>query len=264
MSYSGEWIFSQRTNLRRDSITASEVLRKSLTPNMSIGSMTRYVVVLPSHSHDSPCRVDLTTISSSDTETEDTTSTSEGVRPSMQRKNHSQMNSNGKFERMVVQTPTDEQKLNAIKQNVQRRPQYTPAAQSAPRRTRELLTSFNKPPSASSDDVDSLFDHSVNPADRPSRSSSIVVPNGFNRGTSASFQKSSADSLSTLQSEVQIDPLDTHVRNQYAVDCASVTSSEWGADDGKSERDGPTFQRRDASSKRKFKRRWTSDSRDIE
>lgn len=159
---------------------------------------------------------------------------------------------------MVVQTPTDEQKLNAIKQNVQRRPPYTPAAQSAPRRTRELLTSFNKLPSASSDDVDSLFDHSGNLTDRPSRSSSIVLPNGVQRTTSASIQKSSADSLSTLQSEVRIDPLDNPVRRPYAVDCASVTSSEWGADDGKSERDGPTFQRHDASSKRKFKRTKSS------
>ena len=160
-----------------------------------------------------------------------------------------------------MQTPTDEQKLNAIKQNVQRRPQYTPAAQSAPRRTRELLTSFNKPPSASSNDDDSLFDHSVNLTDRPSRSSSIGVPNGVHRSTSASIQKSSADSLSTLQSEVRIDPLENHARNHYAVDCASVTSSEWGADDGKSERDGPTFQRHDASAKRKFKRTSTSGCR---
>ena len=31
MSYSGEWIYSQRTNLRKDSTHASEIIRNSLT-----------------------------------------------------------------------------------------------------------------------------------------------------------------------------------------------------------------------------------------
>ncbi len=39
MSYSGEWIYSQRTNLRKNSMTASEVLRKSLSPTVSVQSM---------------------------------------------------------------------------------------------------------------------------------------------------------------------------------------------------------------------------------
>jgi hypothetical protein len=34
MSYSGEWIYSQRTNLRKDSIAASELIRHSLTNQM--------------------------------------------------------------------------------------------------------------------------------------------------------------------------------------------------------------------------------------
>jgi hypothetical protein len=39
MSYSGEWIYSQRSNLRKDSVTASEIVRQSLSPEISARSM---------------------------------------------------------------------------------------------------------------------------------------------------------------------------------------------------------------------------------
>jgi hypothetical protein len=36
MSYSGEWIYSYQSNLRKDSVTASEIIRKSLSPEISV------------------------------------------------------------------------------------------------------------------------------------------------------------------------------------------------------------------------------------
>jgi hypothetical protein len=39
MSYSGEWIYSLRSNLRKDSLTATDIIRKSLSPSVSTQSM---------------------------------------------------------------------------------------------------------------------------------------------------------------------------------------------------------------------------------
>jgi hypothetical protein len=38
MSFSGEWIYTYRSNLRKNSVTASEIIRKSLSPQVSIHS----------------------------------------------------------------------------------------------------------------------------------------------------------------------------------------------------------------------------------
>jgi hypothetical protein len=36
MSYSGEWIYTQRTNLRKNSTSTSEIIRHSLSPEIPI------------------------------------------------------------------------------------------------------------------------------------------------------------------------------------------------------------------------------------
>ena len=250
MSYSGEWIYSLRSNLRKDSITASEVIRKSLTPSMSIGSTTvsRY------SSQISLCfSLDLNAISSSDTETEDNTSVSNLKRQTSPRHKSHPTNSNSRVARMIAPTSTDEKKLNSVKQTVQRRPYRAPLVQSLSRPGLERGSSSNIVTGGSSDDVDSLYDQSTNYTGRTSRStsSSIVVNNTQNQGQTSASTKKSNDSLATVQNTSHLESNDKLRRDLYAVDCASVTSSEWGADDSKSERDGSTLQRHNASTKRK-------------
>jgi hypothetical protein len=87
MSYSGEWIYPHPNDLRKKSITASEIVRKSLTPQVS----TR-------NAND---------ISSSDTETEDTTRLSNRNHSSLHRTKPNQQNSNNNIDHMVVQSSTD-------------------------------------------------------------------------------------------------------------------------------------------------------------
>jgi hypothetical protein len=156
---------------------------------------------------------------------------------------------------MVAPTPTDEQKLNSLKQNAQRRPvDIAPVPQPSSQQTRESNPPTNIPTGGSSDDVDSLFDQSTNYTGRTSRSpsSSIIAnTNGKSQERSSSLQKST-DSLSTVHTENNADDIDDN--NTRTVDCESVTSSEWGADDAKSEKDGSIFQRHNASTKRKLKK----------
>ena len=159
---------------------------------------------------------------------------------------------------MLVPTATDEQKLNYLKQTVQRRPNRLPSnpVQSSNRptnnvSTRDRTNSSNVFTGGSSDDVDSLFDQSTNYTGRTSRSpsSSVIVANGQQSlGRSSSTVKSN-DSLATMQNESQMDRLEVGRTNQRAVDCASVTSSEWGADDAKSEREESTLQKQNTTGK---------------
>ena len=143
-----------------------------------------------------------------------------------------------KVDRMVVQTTTDEQKLKTIKQNVLNRPQQQEFQ--TPRRTRAIPVPSHIPTAGSSDDVDSLFDQSTNYTDRTSSSS---IP--LNTQERHSSVKKSTDSLAQLPNQIEyIQP------KKNEVDCASVTSSEWGAD---SERGESVLQRHNASLKRKCK-----------
>lgn len=252
MSYSGEWIYSFRSNLRKDSITASEVIRKSLTPSVSIGSM---IVSRATDPMIDLCRLlclDLNAISSSDTETEDNTSVSDLKRHTSPGHKSNQANSNSRVQRMIAPTPADEQKLNTVKQTVQRRPQRALLAQSFYPPNRERGSSSNILTGGSSDDVDSLFDQSTNYTGRTSRStsSSIVANNGQTSGQASTTRKSN-DSLITVQDTNALESSDNVRRDLHAVDCASVTSSEWGADDNKSEREGSTFKRHNGSVKSK-------------
>ena len=252
MSYSGEWIYSLRSNLRKDSITASEVIRKSLTPSVSIGSMIVSRATDPTIDLCWFLSLDLNAISSSDTETEDNTSASDLKRHTSPRHKSNQANSNSRVQRMIAPTLADEQKLNSVKQTVQRRPQRALLAQSFSRPKPERGSSSNILTGGSSDDVDSLYDQSTNYTGRTSRStsSSIVANNSQTPGPASTTRKSN-DSLITVQNINALEADDKVRRDRYAVDCASVTSSEWGADDNKSEREGSTFQRHNASVKSK-------------
>jgi hypothetical protein len=142
---------------------------------------------------------------------------------------------------MVVQTPIDEQKFISIKQNVQGRPNHMATTP----RTRELAFSRNIATSGagSSDDVDSLYDQSTNYTDRTS-SPSIPRTTISDKYRERNFStKKSNDSLSNLLNQTN----QKHMVKQD-VDCASVTSSEWGAESEKGE---PSLPRRNASIKRK-------------
>ncbi|CAF0836232.1 unnamed protein product [Adineta steineri] len=223
MSYSGEWIYSFRSNLRKDSVTASEIIRKSLTPSISIRN--------------------LNDLSSSDTETESTIDSSERKRPIMNKTKPNQQNLSNTLTRMVIPSTTDEEKLNALKKNVQQRPTHP--------QIRELkLANSNIPNSASSDDVDSLYDRSPNQTPRQFPSSTKINTISTQPRTSVSTRRST-DSLSTVNTEI-----DRNNRSSYAVDCASVTSSEWGAD---SEVGDPTS--REPKSTKKYGSRHSLSSR---
>jgi hypothetical protein len=184
--------------------------------------------------------IDSNDISSSDTETEDIPNSSNDNRPLFQKMKSHPPTAYHNVNRMVVQTSIDEQKLNSIKQNVQSRPNRIASLQ----RTRPLAFSPNIPAGGgSSDDVDSLFDQSTNYTDRTSTSSiHTATTNDKYRERNLSAQKSN-ESLSNLLNQTN--------QNQTIkreVDCASVTSSEWGAE---SERGEPSLERHNASIKRK-------------
>lgn len=188
-------------------------------------------------------------ISSSDTETDETPGSSTPVRSAFQTtRTDSPRNSIKKVDRMVVQTSNDEQKLKSIKQNVQNRPQQPQQQQQQqqfqpPRQTRAIPMSTHNPTGGSSDDVDSLYDQSTNYTDRTSSSSIPLTTQEKYPDRHLSIQKST-DSSSQLPNQMEyIQP------KRYEIDCASVTSSEWGAD---SERGGSTLQRHNASLKRKY------------
>jgi hypothetical protein len=145
---------------------------------------------------------------------------------------------------MVVQSSTDEQKLNSLKQNTEKRPYHVPLSQ----RTRALVYSSNTPGGGSSDDVDSLYEQSINNTDHTSSSSIHINTNDEHQERNSSIPKST-ESLLGLQN--QTDHIKNNNINKQDVDCASVTSSEWGLE---SERGEPTLQRNNASIKRKCKK----------
>ncbi len=240
MSYSGEWIYSNQNNPRKKSVTASEMVRQSLTPQVSIQRKIEIRFASDEISFD----IDSNGISSSDTETEDVASRSNQNRPSYQRTRSNQTNSNNSLNRMLVQTSTDEQKLNSIKQNTQR-PTY-PLTTSEP--IRQLSSFSNAHPGGSSDDIDSLYDQSTNYTDRTS-SPSVQLSTNTNerRQERDSSVPQSVESLSTIQN--QTDHINDNDFNKRDVDCASVTSSEWGVESEKSE---STSQRHKPSTKRKL------------
>ncbi len=146
---------------------------------------------------------------------------------------------------MVVQTSTDEEKLNSIKKNARKRPFHVTPSQ----KTRELPSSLNGQTGGSSDDVDSLFDQPINYTDRTPSPSIHMNKNDKYQGRSSSIAKS-IESVSTVQS--QTDHIDYNNINKQDVDCASVTSSEWGAE---SERGEPTSRQSNATIKRKLKQK---------
>jgi hypothetical protein len=185
-------------------------------------------------------------ISSSDTETEDNISMS-----GEQRISTKSQQANTKTNRMLLPTSADEKKLNSIKQTVQQRPyQASGVTQTVSRPVRNRPSLSNIVTGGSSDDVDSLYDQSTSYAGLRSRSPSASMTPSYNhdlRRTPSIME--STDSLTTIQSKSHLAPMNKQINDRYSVDCASVTSSEWGTEDNKSERDGSTFQRQNPSVK---------------
>ncbi|CAF0760731.1 unnamed protein product [Adineta ricciae] len=214
MSYSGEWIYSLRSNLRKDSTTASEVIRQSISQSNSMQ--------------------DINELSSSDTETESTANSVESRGPRLLQTRFSQPIPASTPSRMVVQSSTDEEKLNSIKQNVQKRPTY--------RQSYELPKTHSSALNVgSTDDTDSVFARSPNLAARVSTSNSHIDNNDKSPRDVDSTRR--LDSSSTVQSERDY----FNGRNKVSIDCASVTSSEWG---GESERGEPSIRESNTTNKR--------------
>ncbi|UJR25687.1 hypothetical protein I4U23_007038 [Adineta vaga] len=227
MSYSGEWIYSFRSNLRKDSITASEIIRKSLTPSVSMQ--------------------DLNQISSSDTETESTVNSSENRGPRLLQTRFSQPISSNNGNRMIVQSLMDEEKLNSLKK---------PASRRSTHQESRVLTKTNSNilTGGSSDDVDSVFDHSPNQTTRMSTSSGQINNNNNDNDKSSQrdpVETKRLDSSSTMQTERDY----YNDRNKVSIDCASVTSSEWG---GESERGESVIRESNATKKRGSKKSLAS------
>ena len=162
-------------------------------------------------------KIDSNAMSSSDTEPESLNTSSNRTRSTYQRPNN---NTN----RMIIQSNSDEQKLNSIRENTQKRP-------SQPNR-QQLAFSPSIQNAGSSDDVDSLFEQSTNYTDRTS-SSSIQMNTIEKYPDRHSSIQHSTESLSNIHN--QMDQNEHNDMNKHDVDCASVTSSEWGADSVQSE-----------------------------
>jgi hypothetical protein len=128
---------------------------------------------------------------------------------------------------MLVQTPTDEEKLNSVRQNVQKRPAPNPSSQRNPQ-----YKSSTFPRDISSDDGDSLNDQSTNYSGRTSTPSTVMNTNHQYREKYPSIPES-IDSISTRQTAS--DQIPSEHKNKDSADCASVTSSEWGVDSERGE-----------------------------
>ena len=128
---------------------------------------------------------------------------------------------------MLVQTPTDEHRLDSVRQNVQKRPAPNPSSQQ-----NSQYKSSTFPRDMSSDDGDSLYDQSTNYSGRTSTPSIVTNTNHQNREKYPSIPES-IDSISTRQTEN--DQIQYEHKNKDNADCASVTSSEWGLDSEKGE-----------------------------
>jgi len=189
-------------------------------------------------------------LSSSDTETDDNLDPSNRNHPYAQINKSNQPISNNHVNPLVVQTITDEEKLQTIKQNAQK-PSYQ--ATSSPS-IREFPSTSSLQKGGSSEDGDSLFDQSTIYTDRTSSPSIYRDTNDQYKERMLSIPKSTK-SLSTIQSESEYTN-NSFTNNNYtykADDCASVTSSEWGLD---SERDDTsTLPRSNASKKRKLNKK---------
>lgn len=132
---------------------------------------------------------------------------------------------------MIIPTKTDEEKLKSLKKHAQQRPFSASPTRTKPPQTRQM-TSTSMARSGSSDDVDSLLDQSTNYTDRTSSPSVLLNQNERNRVRSSSTTKSNL-SLSRVQNHM--DEINNNHINRRPLDCASVTSSEWGAESERGE-----------------------------
>ncbi|CAF0847318.1 unnamed protein product [Rotaria sp. Silwood1] len=143
MSYSGEWMYSIRSDFRKDLIDPSETLYESVPPFVS-------------------AHIDINPVSSSDSEPEDLVPLSnKNSRFSVQPTKPKESNSNNKINKMIVQNHNDEQKLNYLKKRLERRPLNTSLTQPLPRRIRSLASTPNTV-NSSSDEVNSSLNSSIN------------------------------------------------------------------------------------------------------
>ncbi|CAF0995589.1 unnamed protein product [Rotaria sordida] len=229
LSYSGEWIYGLRSNLRKDSLSGSEIIRKSLSPTVSIPNLNR--------------------ISSSDTETEDVSNSSFRTNSPFPKKELNQkILNNNKINRMIVQTLADEDKLNSIRRTVEKRPFPITPTKPMPSQIRQFPPA-NILTGGSSDDVDSLYDHSANHTDYTSSPSNRLNRNGKYQERSSSTPRSTNSSSTKQNGRSQI--INNKNIDRRPIDCASVTSSEWGTE---SERGEPNLPPQDTSIRPKLEK----------
>ncbi|CAF1081950.1 unnamed protein product, partial [Didymodactylos carnosus] len=240
LSFSGEWIYLLRSNLRKDSVTASEVIKKSLSPS----STQKF------HSE-----------SSSDEESEDS-------RPAYQKRLWEQQpnrpapkkaaNKKTQPNPLLVQKETDEKRLNDLLKRTENRPRnhvYNSIPSSLTSSTNSNLNSFAKPRARAvsqqhqlqpqqqqqrhgSEDDSSHYtgrNSSGSTTNTAQTTSSIIYQNAKSNNNKKKQTDSIPDSLHTLTPDSGVYPLTVSnvKRASIGTDCASVTSSEW---DDKSER----------------------------
>jgi len=201
MSYSGEWIYSIHSNLRKNSKTESEVFDEPLPASISAQSINLFILKSKSNIY----ILDINGLSSSD---------SDGEIPILSVAKPDRFNKpaavvsvkstkpKDKVSKMIVQNSVDEQKLNFVKGRMKDRPLNETYTQPLPRKNLRKVSPANTI-KISSDNVNSVINQSNN---------------------------RQGSSLNKLNSPMPKN-LEELKRNEKEFDLMSVTSSEWGGDD---------------------------------
>lgn len=161
--------------------------------------------------------------SETETETQDTPYSSNRNLTSSQRTVSNQQLSNNNP--LIIQTTTDEDKLNTIKQNAQKR-SYMSISSS--QQSHQFSSSSTIQQNGSSDDGDSVFNQSIAHLDRAPPPDIRINTDNNSQGRN-SLMRQSIDSISTIHTQ----PDNAYLNRPD--DCASVTSSEWGLESERGE-----------------------------
>ncbi|CAF3427783.1 unnamed protein product [Rotaria sp. Silwood1] len=208
-----EWMYSIRSDFRKDLIDPSETLYESVPPFVSAHNINP--------------------VSSSDSEPEDLVPLSnKNSRFSVQPTKPKESNSNNKINKMIVQNHNDEQKLNYLKKRLERRPLNTSLTQPLPRRIRSLASTPNTV-NSSSDEVNSSLNSSIN-----RQTQKLNKQNSSISSNTEILTKNSNQNINVNRSDI---------------DSPSIRSSELdNNNDNKSESDKLKVPRRHQSFNRKF------------
>jgi hypothetical protein len=187
--------------------------------------------------------IDLNTVSSSDSESENIDPKATPDRFKVQRAavipvKPKPKNPNEKIDKMVVQTTTDEDKLNFITNRIKTRPLDVSRTQPLQRRTHELKAARNMATS-SSDDVNSVFNQSPNHKGPPPKKRSPSIPKN-------------TETSKPIQNETQTKDVENNNLKPREFDMESVTSTN--GNENKSEKNKLKVERRPRSTSRKYRK----------